>query len=303
MRVDPSYISNLVGSLDQTQASEQQLSAELSSGVSITSLSQNPVGAGENVLLLNQIQQDDSFTQSSNMVTSQLQVADSALGSVVSELTQAVSLATSANNGTMSASNVKSVSNQISGILDEVQSLANTSYQGQYIFAGGQTGTSPFSTSSASSPGVTSYNGDSNVNYLELPNGQKIQLNVPGNQIFLGSGSSSVFGALNALVADYASGSVNTGQAISDTQALGTALNYVSQQRVVIDNSINQISTASSAVTNEKTQLTTAQTNLMQADIPTVSTQLSLAETQQTALEDVIAQLESSTNSLFSKLQ
>ena len=140
MRVDPSYITNLVGSLDQTQANEQQLSAELSSGVSITSLSQNPVGAGENVLLLNQIQQDDSFTQSSNLVTGQLQVADSALGSVVSELTQAISLATSANNGTMNASDVQSIGNQISGILDEVQSLANTSYQGQYIFAGGQTG-------------------------------------------------------------------------------------------------------------------------------------------------------------------
>jgi flagellar hook-associated protein 3 FlgL len=85
MQVDPLYITNLVSSLDQTQANQQQLSSELSSGVSITSLSQNPVGAGENVLLLNQIQQDDSFTQSAGSVTSQLQVSDSALGSVVSE--------------------------------------------------------------------------------------------------------------------------------------------------------------------------------------------------------------------------
>ena len=140
------------------------------------------------------------------------------------------------------------------------------------------------------------------MNYLGLPNGQKIQLNVPGDQIFLGSGTASVFGALNALVADYSYGTVNTSEAVSDTEALGTALNYVSQQRVTIDNSITQISAASSAVTNEKTQLTTAQTDLMQADIPTVSTQLSLAETQQTALEDVIAQLESTSNNLFSKL-
>ena len=94
MRVDPTYNTNLVNSLDQTEASEEQLTAELSSGASITSLSQNPVGAGENVLLLNQIQQDDSFTQSANLVTGQLQVADSALGSVVSQLTQAISLAT-----------------------------------------------------------------------------------------------------------------------------------------------------------------------------------------------------------------
>jgi len=303
MRVDPTYITNLVGSLDQTQVSEQQLSSELSSGASITSLSQNPVGAGENVLLLSQIQQDDSFTESSNLVTGQLQVADSALGGVVTELTQAISLATSANNGTMNASNVKSIANQISGIVDEVQSLANTSYQGQFIFAGGKTTGAPFSISTATSPAVTSYNGDENVNFLELPNGQKIQLNVPGDQIFLGSGTNSVFGALNALVADYSSGEVNVAQAANDTTALSTALGYVSQQRVTIDSSITQLGAATGAVTSEKTQLMAAQTDLMQADLPTIATQLSLAETQQTALEDVIAQLDSTSNSLFSKLQ
>jgi flagellar hook-associated protein 3 FlgL len=303
MRVDPSYISNLVGSLDQTQATEQQLTAELSSGVSITSLSQNPVAAGENVLLLNQIQQDDSFTQSSNLVSGQLQVADSTLGSVVTQLTQAVTLATSANNGTLNASDVQSVGAQISGILDEVESLANTSYQGQFIFGGGQTTTTPFTTSSNGSPNVTSYNGDQDINYLETPNGQKIQLNVPGSQIFLGTGSNSVFGALNSLVADYSTGSVNTTQAISDTEALSTALSYVSQQRVTIDNSITQVTAASDAVTAGQTQLTTAQTGLVQADVAGVSTQLATAETQQTALEDVIAQLEASSNSLFSKLQ
>ena len=303
MRVDPNYLTNLASSLDQTQASEEQLTAELSSGVRVTSLSQDPVSSGENALLLNQIQQDDTFTQSSGLVTGQLQVADSALGSVVSQLTQAISLATSANNGTMNSSDVKSIASQISGILGEVTTLANTSYQGQYIFAGGQTSNAPFTTSTATSPAVTTYSGDEDINFLEMPNGQKIQLNVPGSQIFSASGSNSVFGALNSLVADYSSGAVNTTQATSDTQALSTALNYVSQQRVTIDNSITHLTAASDAVTNEQTQLTAAQTNLMQADVAQVSTKLSLAETQQTALEDVIAQLGSVSNSLFSKLQ
>jgi flagellar hook-associated protein 3 FlgL len=302
MRVDPNYVANLAGSLNQTQANLQQLTAELSSGVRVTSLSQDPLASGQNVLLLNQIQQDDSFTQSSSLVTGQLQVADSALGSVVSQLTQAISLATSANNGTMNSGNLKSIANQISGILNEVQSLANTSYQGQYIFAGGQTSAAPFSTSTATSPAVTTYNGDEDINYLAMPNGEKIQLNVPGDQIFSASGTNSVFGALNSLVADYSSGTVNTTQAVSDTQALSTALNFVSQQRVTIDNSITHLTAASDAATNEQTQLTAAQTNLMQADVAHLSTQLSLAETQQTSLEDVIAQLGSVSNSLFSKL-
>jgi flagellar hook-associated protein 3 FlgL len=202
----------------------------------------------------------------------------------------------------MNSSNVKSISSQIAGILGEVTTLANTSYQGQYIFAGGQTSTAPFSTSTATSPAVTTYSGDENINYLQMPNGGKIQLNVPGDQIFSGTGSNSVFAALNSLVADYATGTVNTTKAVADTNDLSTALNYVSQQRVTIDSSITQLTSASDAVSSEQTQLTAAQTTLMQADIPKISTQLTLAETQQTALESVIAQLGSSSNSLFSKL-
>ena len=299
MRVDPFYVTNLVSALDGAQGREQQLTEELSSGIRFNALGDDPAAAGRNVLLLNQIQRDDSFTRSSSLVTGQLQVADSALGSVVSQLTQAISLATSANNGTMNANDVQSIGAQISGILGEVTSLANSSYQGQYIFAGGQTTTVPFTTSSTTPPAATTYSGDSNVRYLETPNGQKIQLNVPGDQIFLGA--NSVFGVLNNLVADFASGTVNSAQATQDTLALTAALNHVSQQRVTIDNATTQLTSASNAIMTEQTQLTASQTNLMQADLATVATQLSLSKTQETALESVMAQLGS--GSLFDKLQ
>jgi flagellar hook-associated protein 3 FlgL len=104
---------------------------------------------------------------------------------------------------------------------------------------------------------------------------------------------------LNSLIADYSNGAVDTAQAVADTASLNTALNYVSQQRVTIDNSITQLSAASNAVASSETQLTGTQTNLMQADVARVATQLSLAETQQTALEAVISQLGS--GSLFQK--
>lgn len=294
MRVNPNYVTNLVGALDDAQAREQQLTAQLSSGVRISQLSDDPVAAGKNVLLLNQIQRDDSFTQSADLVTGQLQVADSALGGVVSQLNQVISLATRANNGTMNPSDVQAIGSQIAGILNEVESLANTSYQGQYIFAGGKTSTIPFSTTN----GATTYAGDADVNYLDTPNGQKIQLNVPGDQIFLGA--SSVFGVLNNLIADFSTGTVDTAQATQDTQSLTAALNYVSRQRVIIDNSITQMTAASSAISAEKTQLTASQTDLMQADLAGIATQLSLSTTQESALESVIAQLGS--GSLFDKL-
>jgi flagellar hook-associated protein 3 FlgL len=88
---------------------------------------------------------------------------------------------------------------------------------------------------------------------------------------------------------------------VADTAALSNALNFVGQQRVTIDNSINRLSAASGAATEEATQLTAAQTNLVQADIASVSTQLALSQSQQTALISVIAAL--GQGSLFDHLQ
>jgi len=270
----------------------------VSSGVRVNALSDDPLAAGENVLLLNQIQRDDSFSQTSSLVQGQLQVADSALGGVVSQLSQAITLATAANNGTLNSSDLKSISNQLAGIRDEVVALANTSYQGQYIFGGSQTGVTPFSISSTT-PATATYNGDRTVNTLETPNGQRIQLNVPGDQIFTATGVNNVLGVLNALVADFASGTAAS-TSVADATSLSTAMNFVSQQRVVLDNSLTRLTAATDAANSEKTQLTVAQTNLMQADVAKIATQLSLAETQQTALESIIAQLGG--GSLFDKL-
>jgi flagellar hook-associated protein 3 FlgL len=190
----------------------------------------------------------------------------------------------------------------LEGIRDEVLSLANTSYLGQYVFAGGQSSTQPFTLDSTTSPATVTYNGDTDINDLETPNGQSIQLNVAGSDIFTASGSDNVFTALNNLIADYSSGTVDTSTAVADTASLNTALNWVSQQRVTIDNSLTQLTSATDAVTNDQLQMTTVQTNLMQADVADVSTQMSLAETQQSALESVIAALESSSTNLFNKL-
>jgi flagellar hook-associated protein 3 FlgL len=297
MRVDPFYVVNLSNSLDQTQANEEQLTQELSSGLRVTSIGEDPVAAAQNVQLLNTIQQDDSFTQTTSLTQGLLQVTDSALGSVVTQLNQAVSLASQANNGTLNPSDLKAISNQLVGIRDEVLSLANTNYQGQYVFGGSQTGTTPFTLNNTSTPATVTYNGDSNVNFLQSPTGQSIQLNLPGNQVFA-SATSNVLGTLNSLVADYANGT--TGSGVADTAALNGALNYVSQQRVTIDNSITRLNDASGAATEEATQLTAVQTNLMQADLPSVSTQLSLAQSQQSALINVIAAL--GQGSLFDKL-
>ncbi len=295
MRVDPLFVPNLVGSLDSVSATEQTLSEELSSGSRVTSLSDDPGAAADNVVLTAQIAQDDTFTQTAATTESRLQVGDSALGSVISQLNSAITLATEANNGTLSASDVTGISNQLAGIRNEVLSLANTTYLGTYLFAGSQGATAPFTLNAPALPGAAAtvtYNGDANTTSLETPNGQPIQLNVPGNQIFsTGVAGTDVFQTLNNLIADFATG-VPSATAVTDTESLTTALSNVSEQRVTLDGSITALQGAAAYTQSESAELLSAQTTLLQADYGQVSTQLSAAETQQTALYDVIATLE-----------
>ena len=290
MRVNPDYVTGLVSSLDQTTLNEQTLTEELSSGVRVNSLSDDPAAAGQNVLLTSQLSADDTFSTTASSAENLLQVSDAALGNVVSQLTNAISLATQANNGVLNSSNLQAVATELIGIRDEVLSLANSSYLGQYIFAGSQGDTQPFTLDTATSPNTVTYNGDSDVSYVQTPAGQKIQLNVPGNQIFTASGG-NVLGALNALIADFTSGAPST-TSVADLASLSQSLGYVDQQRAVIDNSINRLTASSNYASSESTQLLSAQDNLIQTDTASVATQLSSAETQQAALTQIIAALD-----------
>jgi len=290
MRVNPDYVSNLVSSLDQVTQNEQTLTEELSSGVTVNSLSDDPAAAGENVLLTSQLSADDTFTTTASSAESLLQVSDAALGNVVTQLTSAISLATQANNGVLNSSNEQAVSTELVGIRDEVLSLANSSYLGQYIFSGSQGDTQPFVLDTTTSPNTVTYNGDDDVSYVETPGGQKIQLNVPGDQIFTAAGG-NVLGALNALINDFSSGAPSA-TSVADLAALSQSLNYVDQQRAVIDNSINRLTASSNYASSESTQLLSAQDTLLQTDTAGVATQLSTAETQQASLTQVIAALE-----------
>jgi flagellar hook-associated protein 3 FlgL len=300
MRVNPNYVTNLVGSLDQVTASEQTLTNELSTGVKVNSLSDNPAAAGENVLLTTQLNADDTFSQTATSTESLLQVGDSALGNVVTQLTSAISLATEANNGTLNTSNEQSIATQLTGIRDEVMSLANSSYMGQYIFAGSQGSTPPFSIDTTTSPATVTYSGDGNISYVQTPSGQQIQTNVPGDQIFTAAGA-NVLVTLNNLIADFSSGTPSAAS-VSDLTSLNTALNYVSQQRVTLDDSINRLTAAGNYNTSESTQLQSAQDGLLQTDTAQVASQLSSAETQQSALTQVIAAIDQQ-GTLFNDLQ
>jgi flagellar hook-associated protein 3 FlgL len=287
MRVDPNYVTNLTAAVDQSASEEATLTSELSSGLRVASLQDDPVAVAQSTLLGSSIVADDTFVQTSSGEISRMQVADSTLGEVVTQVTTALSVAVSGDNGAaLSASDLTSVAQQLSGIRDQVLALANTSYQGQYLFGGSVGSTAPFTLNNATNPATANYNGDNNLQYVETPTGQKIQVNLPGSAVF-GTAGGGVLGALNQLISDFSGGASST-TLTADTSALTSALGQLSSQRSTLDNALSRLQSTSSYAQTEESQLKVAQGNLVSADPAAVATQLSQAETQHQALLSVI---------------
>jgi flagellar hook-associated protein 3 FlgL len=287
--VNPNYIQQLTGALSRTTGQQQALASQISSGERLTGIGDDPVATAQNVQLSAQIAADSTFTQTASTTTARMQVVDSTLGSVVDQINEAISVATAGNNGTNNASDRSSVAAELSSIRDEILGLANTSYSGTYLFSGSQNGSAPFVLDNTTSPASVTYSGDNLVNYVNTPGGQSIATNLPGNQVFSGAGG-DLLGTLNALIKGFSTGDTVTTTAL--TSQLGTALSQVSTQRASLDGAMNRIQSASSYASREQTQLVSNQTNLLQADLPTLATQLSANTTQQSALESVIVAIE-----------
>ncbi|GGA56174.1 hypothetical protein GCM10011507_04340 [Edaphobacter acidisoli] len=297
MRVDPFYVNNLAAAVDQSSSVEATLTNELSSGLRVSSLEDDPVAAAQSELLSSAISKDDTYVQSATNETARMQVTDTTLGDVVTQLTSAVSLAIEGNNGTMNAANQSSVAEQLSGIRDEVVSLANTSYMGQYLFSGSKA-VEPFTVDSSTTPATVTYNGDTALQYVEAPGGQKIQVNLPGSSVF--GGATGALTVLNQLIADMAGGAGATTLS-NDTTALRNALTQVTSQRSVLDGSLSMVQQTSTYTQTQVAQLTAQQGSLVAADPAQVATALSSSETQHQALLSVMSALNKT--DLFDLLQ
>jgi flagellar hook-associated protein 3 FlgL len=297
---DPNYLRSLATSIDQSSSIESNLTSQLSSGLRVTSLQDDPGAVANASMIGSAIARDDSYVRAASGMQSMLQVTDSTLGEVVTQVTSALTLAVQGSNGTLNASNKAAVVQQLTGIRDQVLSLANTSYLGQYLFGGSQGSAAPFSLDTSTVPTTTVYSGDTNVQSIETPTGQKIQVNVPGSAIFGGSGS-GVLSALNQLIADIAGGAP-TATVTNDSSALNASLSQVSSQRSILGSSLNRIQQTSTYTQTEESQLTVQQGALVSADMASVATQLSSAETQHQALLSVMNAL-GSNNDLFSYMR
>ncbi len=276
MRVAPNLQPDVLAGIQQSAAKLQTALQQVSTGQRVNTPGDDPTASAALVQNLAVSSNDDQYTKNASAALGAAQTADSVLTSVVSLLTQAVALGTQGATGTNTVQNRQTTATQVQGVLANVVSAANTSYQGVAIFAGSSNATTAFVTDAASPTGY-SYKGDSGINQVQVGSSLQVQLNVPGDQLFANT-TRSVIGSLAQLVTALQTGT--TAAIASATSSVTAALNFVAGQHAIFGSSINQLNAQESFLSQEKITLSTQVTNLVGIDPATAVENLTQAQAQ-----------------------
>lgn len=271
VRVNPYPLPDLLSALANTQQQQNTSSLDLATGTRINKPSDDPAGAAQMVTNAAQSSQADTFLRSITSVTGLLQTADSTLNSVVTALQRAISLGVQGANGTLSDSDRADVASELTGIKQQLLSLANTPYQGEFIFSGTST-VQPFVADPTSPSGVT-YNGNSGTNKVEVGQNYSLQINQPGSQLFAAA-SGNVFQSISDLINALQTNN-NIGSAVSE---VSNAYNHITAQRVFYGNALNQLQAQQNYLNSEKVDLATTANSISATDMAATSTAFTQAQ-------------------------
>jgi flagellar hook-associated protein 3 FlgL len=295
-RVNPNILPDLISSIEQSQTNQQNAVQQLATGRRINNLSDDPASAAALVTNNAQSSAVDQFLSNASDAQGKLQTADSVMSNAVEIMTTAITVGTEGANGTLSASDRQALAQQVQGMQQQMLGLANTSYQGVYIFGGTNVTSQPFTADSSSANGVQ-YQGNSNVTSIQVGDGQSVQTNVSGSQLFLNS-SGNVFQALNDLSTALTSG---TGIEAANTE-VQQAFSQLGTQRVFYGNALTQVQSSQSFLNQEQVNLSTQQNQLAGANLTSVIANESQAQVNLQAALSATGQLLSLPN-LFSFLK
>ena len=179
LRVPPDITRDLLASLASLRREEQEALLEVASGRRLNSPSDDPAAVAALVGNHAEFSQAEQTLRNLGAARGTLQVADSALNSAVLALTRALTLAAQGATGTLSPENRQAIALEVRGLRDQLLALANTTYQGTYVFAGTAVTSAPYVADSAQPSGVA-YQGDAGVARLDIGAGESLPVNLPG---------------------------------------------------------------------------------------------------------------------------
>ncbi len=185
-----STTNSMLNYIQDSQSRYFEIMQQGASGKKVTEPSDDPI-ATKNILNVNaKLDQLNNYLTNMSTAQTELNTLDDALASLVDSIQDASDLATQAANGTYGSSSTDGFKSQIDQILENVIDIANTKYNGKYIFSGNATATEAYSITKDASGNITAvtYNGTAATGDYErkvtISDGVSVGINEAGENVF-----------------------------------------------------------------------------------------------------------------------
>lgn len=219
MRISTTWMQQTaINEILDRQSAMADTQAHISSGKRILNASDDPVGAAQVLDLQHVAAANQQYQRNIDSANSRLGLETSSLDQVTSILQSVRSLALQGTNATETPSDRASIATQLRQLFSQlVQTVNGTDAQGDSLFAGNATRTTPFVQGSGFS---ISYAGD---------DGQRMVAAAPGMQVATGDPGSNVFMDIPAGNGRFAvqTGASNTGSLVVGSNSVTDTSAYV----------------------------------------------------------------------------
>lgn len=283
MRVTSTSIQNMVGNISSQQSQLYELYNKINNGQKYTNISDNPIDAADIVRLNKQLSEIGAYSRNVQNATTQINAQDEAFSTIVDKLQRINDLAIQAANSASGEDGFKACKAEIEELKKTIVNLANTQYDGKYIFAGTNVTTKPFE---LADDGTITYHGTPANNtagyerYLEISDGVKVELNSSGDSIFGTydpndpNKSSGLFKVLGDLEAALNTDPMDNDAVREQLDPLQDSIKHISEIQSVHSSTVTKLTMTTEMLDSTEINLKSKLAAISEVDLPSAITEL-----------------------------
>jgi flagellar hook-associated protein 3 FlgL len=207
-----------LAAIDQAQQNLSKVQQQVSTGKKVNVASDDPIAATQILRTTSGLANNTQYIANQGVASQLLGQTDSTLGQVTDLLQSVRTTIVSANNGTLSDSERASLSTELKSRIDSLVGLANTQDgDGNYLFGGYRTDTTPFTRTSSGA----SYAGDDGNRSVQVSGTRQLTSTVNGNDVFNRISEGNGVFTTAAASGNTGSGIVDVGQVVTPSALTG----------------------------------------------------------------------------------
>ena len=209
--------------LQRLTADLKDLNEKVATAKKLNRLSDDPAALMDSMQVKTAMAQMEQYGRNLKTADSWFNVSESALSQILDLVATARENAVRMASGSMTADDRIIAAEVVGHLLDQAISLGNTQLSGRYIFAGFETGTTPFTKVTVGGIETAQYNGDTNTFQVQIGKGETLNVGKSGQAVLM---DSTLFDTLG-----------NLKKALEDNDASGIAAQL--SQLTTVENHLN----------------------------------------------------------------